>query len=266
MPSVRDLFSNNNELTFRRNHVLEDCKHHLQDLTQNQDAPYLLEFIINMSNMNFTIRYIPLKQFYKQREEIDRQTTNPIPHHVRPDYVYEITYHNQQVMGPRDSIVIGYHGSGIENIYSILTNSLQNYSNTEQMKHGSAFGEGIYACEDLRVARDFSSGGIIGWDKSTLLGTELSCVVQCRIRASDNEEVVCKIGKEKNKYIVIKNSERVRIQYLLIYSHVSDVELMRKRERNSTLLVVVYILILLLVICTRYYTDIRRQIRMWAKS
>ncbi len=253
MPSVKELYKNKQLLTFNRNSVLTDAKQYLSDCTKNTDAPYLLEFIVTSSCTQFTVKYLSRQQYLRATQ---------IHGHVQPDHVYEIIYHNPMRTTPDDKILTGYHGSSMENFYSILTNSLQNYSNTEQMKNGNAFGEGIYSCEDLRVARDFSSGGVVGWKKSTTLGHELSCVVQCIIRSSDDDQVVCKIGKEKNKYIVVKNSERIRIQYLLVYCQVSDAQTHEKREKSSSMVVLMYGFILLVVIMMRFYTDIRREVLM----
>lgn len=51
-----------------------------------------------------------------------------------------------------------FHGSGINNWYSIIRNGLRNLSNTGMMTAGAAYGEGIYAAWDFATA-----SGYAGW-------------------------------------------------------------------------------------------------------
>mmetsp|Transcript_52064 Transcript_52064/g.59470 ORF Transcript_52064/g.59470 Transcript_52064/m.59470 type:complete len:1019 (+) Transcript_52064:116-3172(+) len=49
-----------------------------------------------------------------------------------------------------------YHGSSLENWYSILRNGLRNLSNTHLMTAGAAYGQGIYAGLDLSTSYGYS--------------------------------------------------------------------------------------------------------------
>lgn len=111
---------------------------------------------------------------------------------------------------------IAYHGSSMENWYSISRNSLQNYSETVNMTNGAAFGKGIYFwfvsifgihqnSEDLRVSRDFSKAGPT-WNKSKILGTNLSCVCVCEIVKHESVKILQDDKKVKNSYIIVPNS------------------------------------------------------------
>lgn len=51
-----------------------------------------------------------------------------------------------------------FHGSGINNWYSIVRNGLRNLSNTGMMTAGAAYGAGIYSAWDYGTA-----SGYAGW-------------------------------------------------------------------------------------------------------
>ena len=68
-----------------------------------------------------------------------------------------------------------FHGSRLDNFYSILNYGLQQHLNKTGL-----FGEGIYLCEDLGVCLTYSSQGL-GWIKSRL-GQRLSCVAVAQVK------------------------------------------------------------------------------------
>lgn len=49
-----------------------------------------------------------------------------------------------------------FHGSKIENWYSIITNGLKNYSKTKLMLNGAAHGEGIYLSNDINMSINYT--------------------------------------------------------------------------------------------------------------
>jgi hypothetical protein len=58
-----------------------------------------------------------------------------------------------------------FHGSAIENWYSILRNGLKNYSGTSSMAHGAAYGNGIYFASNISTSLGYiGSSGINGYD------------------------------------------------------------------------------------------------------
>ena len=65
-----------------------------------------------------------------------------------------------------------FHGSRLDNFYSILHYGLQQHLNKTGL-----FGEGIYLCQDLGVCLTYSSQGL-AWRNSSL-GEAVSCVVVC---------------------------------------------------------------------------------------
>ena len=50
-----------------------------------------------------------------------------------------------------------FHGSGINNWYSIVRNGLRNLSNTGMMTAGAAHGAGIYSARDYGTASGYAA-------------------------------------------------------------------------------------------------------------
>ena len=64
-----------------------------------------------------------------------------------------------------------WHGSSMENWYSILRNGLRNLSNSHMMTAGAAYGQGIYASANFATSYGYStrySAGPKHWSKSQL--------------------------------------------------------------------------------------------------
>lgn len=119
--------------------------------------------------------------------------------------------------------IIGYHGTGLENVHSILRNGFLNHFNTTAL-----YGEGTYLSTDLSVAVGFCSSGK-AWNRSKL-GNKLSCVIVCEIikhpgvrlpgtRAKPDVDRASTIGGEHvpESYIIVENNDLVRPKYLFIY-------------------------------------------------
>jgi hypothetical protein len=50
-----------------------------------------------------------------------------------------------------------FHGSSLENWYSILRNGLRNLSNTHLMTAGAAYGQGIYASSNFQTSYSYTA-------------------------------------------------------------------------------------------------------------
>jgi len=59
-----------------------------------------------------------------------------------------------------------FHGSGLNNWYSIIWNGLRNLSNTGMMTAGAVYGEGIYSAWDFGTASGYAGrrGGYVNQD------------------------------------------------------------------------------------------------------
>ncbi|XP_065335508.1 protein mono-ADP-ribosyltransferase PARP16 [Cloeon dipterum] len=119
-----------------------------------------------------------------------------------------------------------YHGSKLENFHSILRYGLQQHMNTTAL-----FGAGIYLSSELGVSLHYSKTGIT-WTGS-VLGNKVSCVALCKVlnhpdvkcqQGGSPEEVRSRstssdslAGAIPKKYVLVRNSEHVRVCYILVY-------------------------------------------------
>lgn len=69
--------------------------------------------------------------------------------------------------------------TAIGNWHSIFRNGLKNYSGTDKMSAGAAYGSGIYLASDANTSFGYMSAGA-GWDK-TLMGksSSVACIALC---------------------------------------------------------------------------------------
>ncbi|XP_037556279.1 protein mono-ADP-ribosyltransferase PARP16 [Dermacentor silvarum] len=148
------------------------------------------------------------------------------------DAVFEVE-HSPQVdrrfeaaRGDRE-VFFAYHGSRLDNFYSILHNGL-----LAHMNKNSLYGTGTYLSSELSVSATFSPAGY-GWQHSQV-SPELSCVAMCEV--VDHPDVKCQDrcrskpsrayardsmgGKVPEKYYLVQNNSVVRVKYLLVYTAV----------------------------------------------
>jgi ubiquitin-protein ligase len=105
-----------------------------------------------------------------------------------------------------------FHGSAIENWYSILRNGIRNLSNTHLMTAGAAHGVGVYAAENIMTSLGycrFSSQG--EWGFSMLHNPPMNCMALVEIINKSN------YSKGSNIYVV-SNDRDLIIRYLLIFT------------------------------------------------
>lgn len=146
------------------------------------------------------------------------------------DVVFEVEHNPQTdrrfeaVRGVRE-VFYAYHGSRLDNFYSILHNGL-----LAHMNKNSLYGTGSYLSSELSVSATFSPAGY-GWQHS-LVSPEFSCVAMCEV--VDHPDVKCQdraknrpsrayakdslAGKMPEKYYLVQNNSVVRVRYLLVYT------------------------------------------------
>ncbi|XP_007904058.1 protein mono-ADP-ribosyltransferase PARP16 [Callorhinchus milii] len=213
---------------------------------------------------NLSIKSLP-KEEYEEIQELTRITASTA---AVPDYLFEIIYCDQmnakfeETKGDQ-GVIYAFHGSRLENFYSIVHSGLQCHLNKT-----SLFGEGTYLTSDLSLALLYSPHGN-GWHQS-LLGPLLSCVAVCEI--IDHPDVKCQVkGKDaggidrrrarvKNseggdvpqKYFVVTNNQLLRVKYLLIYSEKLHRRRATKRpswiSRHRFIVMMMMYLLLLIII------------------
>jgi len=107
-----------------------------------------------------------------------------------------------------------FHGSSLENWYSILRNGLRNLSNTQLMTAGAAYGAGIYASAHYGTSYGYTarySAGQKVW-KNTLESLKNNYVIGI-------VEIINKNGYEKSgdrNVVVVSHEDDIIIRYLLV--------------------------------------------------
>jgi ubiquitin-protein ligase len=105
-----------------------------------------------------------------------------------------------------------FHGSSIENWYSIIRNGLRNMSSSHMMTAGAAYGAGIYAAENMATSLGYCgyNSGQYGhiWQHCNLDNKHIMAII----------EVVNKNEYKHGGIYVIPNDKDVIIRYLLIFS------------------------------------------------
>lgn len=106
-----------------------------------------------------------------------------------------------------------FHGSAIENWYSILRNGIRNLSNTHLMTAGAAYGVGVYAAENMQTSLGYCrmSGQGGEWAFSMLKNPMMNCMAIV--------EIINKPAyiKAVDSIYVVSNDKDMIIRYLLIF-------------------------------------------------
>ncbi|XP_071964908.1 protein mono-ADP-ribosyltransferase PARP16-like [Antedon mediterranea] len=226
----------------------------------------LLNWVIDTKT--FSLKTQDTKQFQNILE-----LTGEASYEVKPDYVFEVQYctaSEEKFNRLRQSkdLLYAYHGSRLENFYSILHNGLHSHMNKT-----SLFGEGTYLSSDLSISLPYSPT-CKGWHSSNL-GESLSCVAVCEM--IDHPDVKCQVkdsktgskgrtyaansmgGEVPQKYYVVQNNEVIRLKYLLVFgSKVVSKTKVRSADRqpkwvkwirqNSFLVTILFYIMVLLFI------------------
>ena len=105
-----------------------------------------------------------------------------------------------------------FHGSSIENWYSIIRNGLRNMSSSHMMTAGAAYGAGIYAAENMGTSLGYcgytSSSATHIWQHNNLDNKHIMAII----------EVINKNEYKHGGIYVIPNDQDVIIRYLLIFT------------------------------------------------
>lgn len=117
-----------------------------------------------------------------------------VPKSLKPNYVFEVQYWkkvrdswNKRKNG-RDTF-LAYHGSRVENFYSIIKVGLQQHFSIDR---AVLFGEGVYLTSEITVSATYAPFGLT-WKNSTL-GSKHSIIAVCEV-INDAEKVKCKGNK-----------------------------------------------------------------------
>jgi len=189
----------------------------------SDDCWRLLKWILKNRQCSFkTAGKVKLEEIF--------QKTGESSFSLEPCQIFEVCYNTNMSKRFNDlkkehGLKYGYHGSRLDNFYSIIQNGLQ----VHMMKNG-IFGEGVYLTDDLAITMPYTKSGIV-WDHTTL-GEQVSCVAFCEL--IDHPGVKCQVendtsktrataknsesGEVPERYFVVTSSELVRIKYILVFS------------------------------------------------
>lgn len=87
--------------------------------------------------------------------------------------------HSTHAAAGKQGVLIGYHGTDLANVHSILHQGLLAASGTRLQTTGAAFGQGIYLSTDFSTAFQYTKGRK-AWQHSGL-GQHLRCVLVCGV-------------------------------------------------------------------------------------
>jgi len=177
---------------------------------------------------------------------------------LQPHYTYEVVYPQraeytwQKRKGDQNSF-LGYHGSQLDNFYSILKVGLQQHFGVAKEL---LYGKGIYLTTEISVSIQYAPFGQ-SWINSAL-GTKHSIIAVCEV-IDDIEKVKCKDEKFKeravnqgsisgnipDKYFVVTDSDMLRLKYLFVYKE-NSVSTVKSWTYNNLALVLIcsYVFIL----------------------
>lgn len=122
-----------------------------------------------------------------------------VPKALQPNYVFEVQY-SKKVRDVWDrrkngkNTFLAYHGSRIENFYSIMKVGLQQHLSADRVV---LFGEGIYLTSEITVSAIYAPFGLT-W-KNSMLGSKHSVIAVCEV-INDTEKVKY---KGKNCLVII---------------------------------------------------------------
>jgi len=190
----------------------------------------LLDWLI--CGKEFEIKEIKFEEYIKSQKRLKFNS--------KPSHVFEISYkvssEKNQIfddLSKEHSVEYGFHGSPLENWFSILHNGLKNKFQSDR----SLYGQGIYLALDNSVAENFFTLGN-NW-KHSAFKAKVGCVAGCEVAKNPNE--VQLVGESKN-YLVVSNESLVRIKNLLVF------EGEPKRTSNKCgMILVAYLLLLFFV-------------------
>lgn len=124
--------------------------------------------------------------------------------------------HKQEKFDANPNVVHLYHGSPIQNFYSIMRNGLKNYSGTKLMTCGQAYGPGIYLGADMGTSNSYCGQPIKINDKG-----DLSHNNTCRIMGIVQVIVKESYKKTPNIYVV-PDEENVLLKYLVMIRKIDN--------------------------------------------
>lgn len=214
----------------------------------------LLSFIVDTEYYDeLKLTHISLEQYASETSGIDSKQSIS----SNPNYVIKIEYGEQHHTSKtfnklKNSFgsIMGFHGSPLENFYSIVRNGLDHTYGKET----SLFGDGIYLSQDRDVAFSFLKPGPNCYSHS-VYGARMGCIVCAEVACKPK---VVRLSKETNSltgltidsdeslpkgYIVSEENECVQAKYILIYNNFST----HTKTKNNVCVMIAVLYVLFLI-------------------
>lgn len=106
-----------------------------------------------------------------------------------------------------------FHGSPLHNWFSIVNNGLKNFSGTDKMAHGAAYGKGIYFSDDLSLSAMYSN---------SYKGEYMVGVFQVTPDKQTEQKNIRDYYRKTNRIYVVPDENRVKLKYLVQMSNSDD--------------------------------------------
>lgn len=181
----------------------------------------LLRWVFEGGQSKLTLRTIKQGSYLETLKSTGIQLK---PNHGLPNFILEVSKKDTERWLKRcesEETFHGFHGSRLDNWFSILHNGLQQHRSKT-----SKFGEGIYLSSDIVLSLNYSTRGI-GWEKS-LLGPSLSCLTINQVINHENVKIHsdCPVrgyvkdsegGSIPEHHILVRDNQLVHARYLMVY-------------------------------------------------
>lgn len=181
---------------------LTDFRDYLNILANQGDIYYLLQWIYYSNRTHLT---------YQKEKIILDNINKKLPPYKHCFQILSNTPEKEaqfQELSLKHENHFGFHGSSLENWHSILRLSLKNYSNTDKMTCGAAFGPGIYLADDYNISLSYTKSGVI--TENSILPKQISLMLLCQIVNDGSSDYT------KPSHYVIKEEKLVSMKYLFI--------------------------------------------------
>lgn len=121
---------------------------------------------------------------------------------------YQTDSHNQ------DNFTYLFHGSPFHNWHSIMRNGLKNYSGTDKMTTGAAWGNGVYLSDNLQVSYTYTGAR---YNNKYIVG-----VFEVRLPEDAKEDNIREYYRKTSGIYVVPDERNVRLKYIVVMPNAHD--------------------------------------------
>ena len=193
--------------------LLKTIEKQTKESKDAQDVYKLLQYLNCTNRVNF-------KQL-KDADSISKSTQFQEFLIYNQDATREATF---QKLKQKHGSIFTFHGSSIENWYSILRNGPRNLSNTKMMTAGAAYGAGVYSSCNFSTASGYCGnrgavstlGSGVSWKHSIVKGKNIIGILEII-----NKKEYDKNGK--HNIVVCPDDHCIMLRYIWVFSFENQV-------------------------------------------